>query len=41
LIWDDDPVEKIPGVGKRTAESLHAISVDSINNVKTLSIIDL
>ena len=41
LMWDEDPVEKIPGVGENMAASLHAITVDIINDVKSLSIIEL
>ena len=40
-LWDEDQIEKIPGVGKKVVSSLHAIGVDTINDLKCLSIIDL
>ena len=30
-LWDEDQIEKIPGVGKKVASSLYAIGVDTMS----------
>jgi len=39
--WDDDPVSRLPGVGKKTAASLIAIDICKIGDLKLLSEVDL
>ena len=41
LMWDEDSVKNIYQKPQKTPAFLNAISIDTINNVKSLSIIDL